>query len=117
MKNTNIKTSILVFLVMGCSPDNKPDNNDFNDIHALNSEAALEKVAQAKINASEKELITVSKNKSAEDEQALLDQVNKKQIQSEKELIETQSLQQLLVEQALLEDAKSRRDEVEVRDK
>ena len=117
MKATNIKITILLFLVMACSPDHKPANKDLKDIQVLDSEATLAKVAQSKIDISEKELLTVSSNKSVEEEQALLEQVKKIQIQAENELIEAQSLQQLSAEQALLKAAKSRRDVLEMRNK
>ena len=76
MKATNIKITILLFLVMACSPDHKPANKDLKDIQVLDSEATLAKVAQSKIDISEKELLTVSSNKSVEEEQALLEQAD-----------------------------------------
>jgi hypothetical protein len=110
MNIVTIKISLVIFLIVGCSPDHKKNNIDINTLSEghIVEEPALGYEWLAKIELSEKNLQTAVKNQTLEHEKKLLEDADNLQVETEKQLLTAQEEEMILAEEALLESAKTR---------
>ena len=105
-----IKISLILLLLVGCSPEKMKIDDDITTLTEVKGpdESALESERLEKIELLEEKLTSTISNRKKEIETALNEETNKFKSDEEKKLLKAEIDQKLTDEQALLDDAKLR---------
>ena len=105
-----IKRSVIIFLIAGCSPDNKTNNIDNNALNEMTivDESLLAKERQEKFELLDRKLQLSVTSQNRANENQLLQDATSIQDKTESQLLKKQKVETWLAEEALLESAKNR---------